>query len=174
MKETTLKDQEVALEQSQYVTFSLNDEVYGINALNVQEIIELTGITRVPNLPNYIKGVINLRGTIIPVVDLKTKFNMKTGDYKKHTCIIITEFRDALMGLIVDSVFDVLSVPGASLQSPPEFVTRLRADFIRGLLRMGDTLIIILDINKVLSEEETAMVQEVLKEEEGGNKEAAA
>ncbi len=173
MKEI-LKDQEVALEQFQYVTFSLNDEVYGIDALNVQEIIELTGITRVPNLPDYMKGVINLRGTIIPVIDLKTKFNMKTGDYKKHTCIIITEFRDALMGLIVDSVFDVLSVPGASLQPTPEFVTRLRTDFIRGLLRMDDKLIIILDINKVLSDEETTMVQEALKGEEGGNKEAAA
>lgn len=173
MRDRTLNDQRHDLEQSQYVTFSLNDEIYGIDALSVQEIIELTNITRVPHLPEFMKGVINLRGTIIPVVDLKTKFNMKTGPYKKHTCIIVTEFKDSLMGLIVDDVFDVISIARSSIQPPPEFGTNIRTDFIRGLLRSGDKLIIILDIDKVLSEEETGIVQGVLKGQ-GGDNEAAA
>ncbi len=174
MKEGVVKKQESDLDQSQYVTFSLNDEVYGIDALSVQEIIELTNITRVPHLPDFMKGVINLRGTIIPVVDLKTKFNMKTGPYKKHTCIIVTEFRDSLMGLIVDNVFDVLSLSRSSIQPPPEFGTGIKVDFIKGLIRQADKLIIILDMNKVLSEEEVVMVRETLKDDEEGNKEAAA
>lgn len=173
MRDRTLNDQRHDLEQSQYVTFSLNDEIYGIDALSVQEIIELTNITRVPHLPEFMKGVINLRGTIIPVVDLKTKFNMKTGPYKKHTCIIVTEFKDSLMGLIVDDVFDVISIARSSIQPPPEFGTNIRTDFIRGLLRSGDKLIIILDIDKVLSEEETGIVQGILKGQ-GGDNEAAA
>ncbi|MCX7794338.1 MAG: chemotaxis protein CheW [Thermodesulfovibrionales bacterium] len=172
MKEAALRSQEFDTDQSQYVTFSLNDEVYGIDALSVQEIVELTSITRVPHLPDFMKGVINLRGTIIPVVDLKTKFNMKTGPYKKHTCIIVTEFKDSLMGLIVDDVFDVLSVPRSSIQTTPEFGAKIRTDFIRGLLRAGDKLIIILDINKVLSEEEKNIIHEAVKEETGGNNEA--
>lgn len=173
MRNRALKDQELDLEQSQYVTFSLNDEIYGIDALSVHEIVELTNITRVPHLPDFIKGVINLRGTIIPVVDLKTKFNMKTGPYKKHTCIIVAEFKDSLMGLIVDDVFDVLSVTRFSIQPPPEFGTKIRTDFIRGLLRSGDKLIIILDIDKVLSEEEAVKVEEVLKKEKGDSEVAA-
>jgi len=169
------------IEQSQYVTFSLNDENYGIDALSVQEIIELTNITRVPHLPSFMKGVINLRGTIIPVIDLKTKFNMKTGSYKKHTCIIVTEFKNTLMGLIVDDVFDVINIPSSSIMPAPEFGTRIRTDFIKGLIRVkgedngGEKLIILLDINKVISEEEAVIIQENLKDkDEGGNEEAVA
>jgi purine-binding chemotaxis protein CheW len=178
MMEALIKEN---IEQSQYVTFSLNDENYGIDALSVQEIIELTHITRVPHLPSFMKGVINLRGTIIPVIDLKTKFNMKTGPYKKHTCIIVTEFKDTLMGLIVDDVFDVINIPNSSIMPAPEFGTRIRTDFIKGLIRVNgedngrEKLIILLDINKVISEEEAVIIQETLTDkDEGGNEEAVA
>lgn len=92
------------IEGQQYVTFDLNDEEYAVDALKVQEIIELANITKVPHLPEFFKGVINLRGTIIPVVDMKLKFGMNGGDTQKHTCVIVTEFSGGVMGLIVDSV----------------------------------------------------------------------
>lgn len=166
MNEKKLKED---IDQTQYVAFSLGEELYSIDALLVQEIIELGPITKIPHLSEYIRGVINLRGTIIPVIDLKRRFSMPPGDYKKHTCVIITEFKNSLIGLIVDNVFDVISASDTSFLSPPEFRTTVRTDFIKGLLRMreGDTafdgkLIIVLDIHKVLSEEEIKAAEEAL------------
>lgn len=157
------------IDQTQYVAFSLGEELYSIDAVLVQEIIELGPITKIPHLSEYIRGVINLRGTIIPVIDLKRRFSMPPGDYQKHTCVIITEFKSSLIGLIVDNVFDVISTSDTSFLSPPEFRTTVRTDFIKGLLRIreGDTtfegkLIIVLDIHKVLSDEEIKAVEEVL------------
>jgi purine-binding chemotaxis protein CheW len=147
-------------EGQQYVTFSLNDEEYAIDAINVQEIVELANITKVPHLPEYLKGVINLRGTIIPVVDMKMKFGMKGEAAQKHTCVIVTEFAGGVMGLIVDAVSDVMHLPEESIAATPSFGTRINTDFIKGMGQVSDRLVLVLDINKVLSEEETALVSE--------------
>lgn len=145
----------------EYVTFTLNDELYAFDALNVQEIIELAGVTKVPHLPSYLKGVINLRGTIIPVVDLKEKFGMQGGEYKKHTCIIVTEFSRGVMGLIVDTVSDILNMSPKDLSAAPDFGASINTDFIAGMGKAGDTLVLVLDVDKVLSEAEASVLEQV-------------
>lgn len=142
----------------EYVTFTLNDEMYAFDALRVQEIIELTSVTKVPHLPDYLKGVINLRGTIIPVVDLKQKFGMAGGEYKKHTCIIVTEFSQGVMGLIVDTVSDILNIQTQAISSPPDFGASINTEFIAGMSKSGDNLVLLLDVDRVLTEEEAAAV----------------
>jgi purine-binding chemotaxis protein CheW len=147
----------------QYVTFYLNDEVYAVDVLNVQEIIELTSYTNVPHLPDFIKGVINLRGTIVPVVDLKLKFGMVSGDYKKHSCIMITEFSGGVMGLIVDAVSDVVTIPEETIADTPSFGSKVRTEFIKGMGKVDDRLVIILDVEKVLSTSETISLEDAKK-----------
>ncbi len=144
--------------KQQFITFSLNNEEYAVNASMVREIIELTSVTRVPNLPDCIRGVINLRGAIIPVVDLKRNFGMATGEYCRHTCVIVTEFSGGPMGIIADAVSDVINIPVESMASAPGFGPRIKSDFISGFGRIGQRLVIVLDIDKVLKEEETAAV----------------
>lgn len=147
-------------ENKEHVTFYLNDEIYAVDALNVQEIIELANITKVPHLPEFLKGVINLRGTIIPVADLKLKFGMGSQGYSKHACIVVTEFSGGVMGLIVDTVSDVLTISNESVKSAPSFGAKIRTDFIKGMARVDDRFIIILDVEKVLSDEEAEMLAE--------------
>jgi purine-binding chemotaxis protein CheW len=154
--------QVVADTGQEYVTFTLNDEMYAFDALQVQEIIEYSSVTKVPHLPDYLKGVINLRGTIIPVVDLKEKFGMATtGEYKKHTCIIVTEYSRGVMGLIVDSVSDILNILPQSISDAPDFGTSINTEFIAGMAKAGDTLVLVLDVDRVLTAEEASMVQQV-------------
>lgn len=145
----------------EYVTFTLNDELYAFDALNVQEIIELTTVTKVPHLPSYLKGVINLRGSIIPVVDLKQKFGMASGEYKKHTCIIVTEYSRGVMGLIVDMVADIINLSTQDISSSPDFGTRVRTDFIAGMGRVAENLVLVLDVDRVLSEDDTAVLDQL-------------
>ena len=159
-----IKDGEQAEQAQHYVTFCLNDELYAIDALNVQEIIELSSITKVPHLPGFFKGVINLRGTIIPVLDLKLKFEMAAEGYKRHTCVIITEFSGGIMGLIVDSVSDVLCIPDMSVSRTPSFGARIRTDFIKGMAKAGDNLVIILDVDRVLSDSEVSFLADAVPE----------
>lgn len=150
-------------ENQEYVTFFLNNEVYAIDALSVQEIVELASITKIPHLPYFLKGVINLRGTIIPVVDLKMKFGMASEEYRKHTCIIVAEFSGGVMGLIVDAVSDVMNLTSDSIASTPNFGTKVNTDFIKGMGKSGENLVIVLDVDKVLSEAETISLEEAKK-----------
>lgn len=151
----------------EYVTFTLNEELYAFDALNVQEITELTSVTKVPHLPAYLKGVINLRGTIIPVVDLKQKFGMVTGEYKKHTCIIVTEYSRGVMGLIVDTVSDIINMAPQDISASPDFGTRINTEFIAGMSKVGDNLVLVLDVDKVLTDEETTLLEQVSGLEQG-------
>ena len=149
----------------EYVTFSLNAELYAFDALQVQEIIELTTVTKVPHLPGHLKGVINLRGTIIPVIDLKQKFGMEGhGQYRKHTCIIVTEFSAGVMGLIVDTVSDIMNIPALSISAAPDFGTRINTEFIAGMARTGDNLVLLLNVDKVLTDEESSVVAQVAEQ----------
>lgn len=145
----------------QYVTFFLNDEAYAIDALAVQEIIELGAITKVPHLPDFFKGVINLRGTIIPVIDLKRKFAMSSDEYKRHTCVVVTEVETRIMGLIVDAVSDVLHIAEESVSDTPSFGARVDTAFMKGMAKVDTALVIILDINKILSETDTMALAEL-------------
>lgn len=146
------------------VTFSLNAECYAFDALQVQEIIELTTVTKVPHLPHHLKGVINLRGTIIPVIDLKQKFGMEgAGDYRKHTCIIVTEFSGGVMGLIVDTVSDIMNIAAADISPAPDFGAKINTEFIAGMARTGENLVLLLNVDKVLTDQETAEVAQLVE-----------
>lgn len=159
-----------AAERQEYVSFFLNDELYAFEALKVREIVELMNITNVPHLPEFIKGVINLRGNIIPVVDLKLKFGMNSGEYRKHTCIIVTEFSGGVMGLIVDVVSDVLTLSKETIAAAPSFGASINTAFIKGMGKVGDSLVIVLDVDRVLSETETLALGEAknISPSEGG------
>ena len=141
--------------------------MYAFDALQVQEIIEYSSVTKVPHLPDYLKGGVNLRGTIILVVDLKRKFSMQSGDYQKHTCIIVTEYSRGVMGLIVDSVSDILNILPQSISDAPDFGTSINTEFIAGMAKAGDTLVLVLDVDRVLTAEEAIMVQQVAGDEDG-------
>lgn len=141
-----------------YLVFSLGAEEYGIGILRVREIIGCMPITSVPRTDPHVKGVINLRGKVIPVVDLRLKFNMPAQDYTDRTCIIIVEIqtgREAVLtGIVVDSVSEVLNVRAEDVDAAPEFGAKLDTDYILGLAKLGRGLKILLDIDRILSPRE--------------------
>ncbi|MBF0273693.1 MAG: purine-binding chemotaxis protein CheW [Nitrospinae bacterium] len=137
-----------------YLTFKLAQEEYGLEILTVREIMGMMEITMVPQTPDYLKGVINLRGKVIPVIDLRSKFGMEESEYTKETCIIVVDVQNILMGIIVDTVSEVIDVNGAEIEPPPKFSTSIRTDFIMGIGKTKGNIVILLDIDKVLSVEE--------------------
>lgn len=141
-------------EVKQHVTFVIGEETYGVEVLRVQEIIGMTQITHVPNSMAFMKGVINLRGSVVPVVDMRLKFAMEERPYDVFTVIIIVEVRDRMIGMIVDSVSDVVSIPIKSIQDTPHFSARIETDFISGIGQVDDKLVIILDVDRILSADE--------------------
>ncbi|MBN2158587.1 MAG: purine-binding chemotaxis protein CheW [Spirochaetes bacterium] len=148
------KQEGVVKDQKQFVTFVISNENYGVPVLKVQEIIGMTEIVHVPNCPDFMKGVINLRGSVVPVIDMRKRFNMEERQYDMFTVIIIVEVRDMLVGMIVDSVSDVVDMPAADIQKTPNFTVKIDTDFINGIGQIGEKLVIILDIEKILSVEE--------------------
>lgn len=146
-------------QEGKYLTFALGREEYGVEILSVREIIGLMEITAVPQVPDYVKGVINLRGKVIPVIDLRLKFSMKAVDYTSETCIIVLTVADMLMGIIVDHVCEVLDIEQGCIEPSPQFGGGLRADFILGMGKVGDQVIILLNIERILTEDVTLAEQ---------------
>lgn len=140
----------IATDGSQFLTFSLGDELYGVDILRVQEIKGYTTVTRIPNTPAHIKGVLNLRGTIVPIVELRTKFGMPTIEYTMFTVIVVVVVQDKVMGLVVDAVSDVLNIEKKDIQPPPEFGNKVDVSFISGIGKSGDRLVSLLDIDRLL------------------------
>jgi len=139
---------------NQFLTFQLGEELYGVDILRVQEIKGYTTVTKIPNTPSYIKGVLNLRGTIVPIVELRTTFGMETIDYTMFTVIVVVVVRDRIMGLVVDSVSDVLNISQKDIQASPEFGTKVDVSFLNGIGKSGDKLVALLNIDRLLSESE--------------------
>jgi len=139
---------------SQFLTFQLGDELYGVDILRVQEIKGYTTVTKIPNTPPHIKGVLNLRGTIVPIVELRTKFGMPTIDYTLFTVIVVVVVRDRIMGLVVDSVSDVLNISKKDIQSPPGFGAKVDVSVLTGIGKSGDKLVALLNIDRLLTEDE--------------------
>jgi purine-binding chemotaxis protein CheW len=141
-----------------YLTFTLAGEEYGISILKVKEIIGLMSITMVPQTPGYVKGVINLRGKVIPVVDLRLKFGMAAMAYTERTCIIVVEIRteaaSILIGIVVDAVSEVLNIKAGDIEETPNFGSQLDTDYILGMAKAGGGIKILLDIDRVLHAEE--------------------
>jgi purine-binding chemotaxis protein CheW len=144
-------------EIKQYLTFWLNDQEYGLDLLRVREIRGFTAITVIPNMPAHIKGVMNLRGTVLPVIDLRLKFCMPEKAYTKFTVIIIAKSGEKNVGLVVDSVSDVLSIGAQHINPAPDFGFAVNRNFILGLLKASDRLSILLDLDKLLTESEVTV-----------------
>lgn len=144
-------------EGSQYLTFALGREEYGVDILKIQEIRGYAPITPIPNTPPHIKGVMNLRGAIIPIVDLREKLAMPAAEPNAFTVIVVVTVGTKVMGLIVDSVSDVLTIAPKDLTPAPDFGGQVDARFIHGMARAGDTLVVLLDIERVLGGEEAAV-----------------
>jgi purine-binding chemotaxis protein CheW len=144
-----------------YLTFRLADEEYGLEILKVKEIIGLMSITNVPQTPENIRGVINLRGKVIPVMNLRNKFGMEEIEDTNETCIIVIdvnrEGRSVLMGIIVDNVSEVLDIAASEIEDAPSFGESVNTEFIRGLAKASENVIILLDIDKVMSTEKTML-----------------
>ena len=148
----------MTVKTGKYLTFSLEEEEYGIGILKVKEIIGMMPITSVPRTPEYVKGVINLRGKVIPVIDLRAKFDMETIEYNERTCIIVVEIDSesstVLIGIVVDAVSEVLNIKEEDIEDTPTFGTKLNTEYILGMAKMEGGVKILLNIDRVLSNKE--------------------
>ena len=147
--------------ENQYLTFKVLDEEYGVDVMKVQEIIRYREPTTMPNAPEVIKGVINFRGEVIPIVDLRTKFNLEAGEYDKFTVVIALEVKNKIVGVIVDEVSDMVSFSEEDIQSNLDFGSQVNTKFIKGMARLEERLIILLYLEELLSFEEFKAVNEV-------------
>ena len=150
-------------EEQQYLTFLLSGEMFALGILNIKEIIEYGSLTEVPMMPKFIRGVIKLRGSVVPVVDLSARFGRKITEVSRRTCIVIIEVQNndeskQDIGVMVDSVSEVLEIPRSEIEPPPAFGAKIRVDFIQGMGKVAGRFVIILDANKVLSIDELSML----------------
>ena len=150
--------------EGKYLTFTLADEEYGIGILKIKEIIGMMPVTTVPQTPEFVKGVINLRGKVIPVIDLRLRFGMESMDYTERTCIIVVEIDGTSgtvqIGIVVDSVSEVLNIKADEIEDTPTFGTKLKTDYILGMAKMEGGVKILLDINRVLKTEEVELLDQ--------------
>ena len=164
-----LKAAQAVTEQRQYLTFMLGGEMFSIGILAIKEIIEYDGLTEVPMMPACIRGVINLRGAVVPVMDLSARFNKPSTEVTKRTCIVIVELASEgqdsqVMGVVVDAVNAVLEIPSTEIEPPPAFGARIRTDFIEGLAKVNGKFVILLDVNQVLSVEDLGALAQIAEQ----------
>jgi len=150
--QTSGRQQGIEAEGKQFLTFCLGDELYGMDILQVKEIKGYTAITKIPNMPSHIKGVLNLRGSIVPIVELRAAFGMPTIDYTALTVIILVVVRDRIIGLVVDSVSDVVSISQKDIEASPDFGTKVDVSFLSGIGKSGDKLVALLNVDQLLTE----------------------
>lgn len=171
-QEAKAVNQITTLKGGKFLTFLMANEKYGLEILKVREIIGMMDVTTVPTIPAFIRGVINLRGKIIPVVDLRLKFGMEAKEDTERTCIIVVHLartaQEMTMGIIVDEVSDVLDIDQGQIEPPPVFGANIRTDFILGMGKVDQKVVTMLDIDRVLSEQEIALVAS--SEEKTGHK----
>lgn len=143
-------------DELQLVSFNIGTEEFGVEILKVQEINRMVEITKVPQAPHYVEGVINLRGKVIPIIDLRKRFNLDVKEYDKNTRIVVVDISGSIMGMIVDAVSEVLRLPSSTIEPPPEIVTGLNAEYIKGVAKLEDRLLIFLDLSRVIDAVEMA------------------
>ncbi len=142
----------------QLVSFTIGSEEYGVDILKVQEINRMVEITQVPQTQEYVEGVINLRGRVIPIVDLRKRFNLEVKEHDKNTRIIVVDINGNVMGMVVDSVSEVLRIPANTIVAAPEIAAGTNSDYIKGVAKLDDRMLIILDLSKVINTEEISGV----------------
>ena len=157
---------ELNQDTSRYLTFFVDEECYGLNISNVKEIIASMNITNVPKTPDYIKGVINLRGTVIPIIDVRLKFGMDEREHDMNTAIIINEIDKVSIGFIVDRVEDVLSIKYSDLTDPPKFGTSVDTSFIEKVAQIEKNVIMILNLKKIFEQDELVSINDLEKKGE--------
>lgn len=154
----------IVTETKQYLTFKLNDEVFGVDVAQVREILDYVKITKVPQTPDFMRGVINLRGSVVPVVDMNMKFGMAQSEKTVNTCIVVVEVKldndTTVIGALVDSVQEVFEIEPNNIEPAPRIGTKLKTEFIKGMGKRDDKFIILLDIDKVFTSEELELVQD--------------
>ncbi|MBF0328277.1 MAG: chemotaxis protein CheW [Nitrospirae bacterium] len=155
MKELTVSD-----ELLQLVTFNLDNEEYAVDILKVQEINRMTEITRVPNSPAYVEGVVNLRGKVIPVINIRTKFSLEAKEPDSRSRIMIMDIEGITMGVVVDSVSEVLRIPGNIVEPTPPLASNISAEFMKGIAKLADRLIILLDLDRMLGKSDAVALLE--------------
>ena len=153
-------------EESQYLTFLLGGEMFAIDILTIKEIIEFGNLTTVPMMPDFVRGVINVRGAVLPVIDLSSRFSRKPSEVTRRSCIVIIETTAQSedkqdVGVLVDSVSAVMEIPAAEIEPPPGFGARIRVDFISGMAKVNGKFVIVLNVDKVLSVDEMALLSDV-------------
>lgn len=142
----------------QLVTFSIGEEEFGVNILKVQEIIRTMDITKVPRAPEFVEGVINLRGKVIPIIDLRSRFGLSSKPEDKDTRIIVIEINNIIVGFVVDAVSEVLRIPAGTVEPPPPVVAGVESDYISGVGKLKERLLIMLDLDRLLSTEDMDML----------------
>jgi purine-binding chemotaxis protein CheW len=157
---SNLLDYEEDTQKGKFLTFILGNETYGIEIKHVTEIIGIQPVTEVPELPEYIKGIINLRGKIIPVMDVRLRFKKAFREYNDRTCVIVVDIKDISIGLIVDSVAEVLSIPEDQIVVPPD-ISKGGNKYIKGIGKTGNEVKLLLDCNKLLNEEEENLISNI-------------
>ncbi|MDR1242937.1 MAG: chemotaxis protein CheW [Deltaproteobacteria bacterium] len=145
----------------QLVTFSIGEEEFGVDILKVQEIIRTMEITKVPRAQAFVEGVINLRGKVIPIIDLRRRFGLNSKAHDKHTRIIVIEINNMIVGFVVDSVSEVLRIPSGTVEPPPPVVAGMDSEYINGVGKLQDRLLILLDLDKLLSSEDLEALSQV-------------
>jgi len=162
-EENSMAEEDVRKDEQllQLVTFSIGEEEFGVEILKVQEIIRMLEITRVPKAPDFVEGVINLRGKVIPVIDLRLRFGLQAKGHDKKTRIIVIEINQMIVGFVVDSVSEVLRIPAGTIEPPPPVISGLDSEYISGVGKLDDRLLIMLDLNRLLSKEEKSALGEV-------------
>lgn len=155
-------------EGTQFLTFLLDNEAYGVEILRVQEIKGWTPVTRIPNTPEYMQGVLNLRGTIVPIIDMRMRFDLERIEYTPITVIIVlsvkSESGERVIGLVVDSVSDVIDVNAKDIKATPDFGTTLNTEFINGLATSSENMVMLLDVDKLLSVNEMTALASISEE----------
>lgn len=154
----------------QYLTFKLENEVFAVDVANIREILDYIPATKVPGTPDFMRGVINVRGSVIPVMDMRLKFGLPRGVETVNTCIVVLEIDfdndKTVLGALADSVQEVFEMEDSSIEPPPKLGTRWKREFLRGIGKRNEALVIILDINKVFTSEDIALIQEVMPQEQ--------
>jgi purine-binding chemotaxis protein CheW len=160
------RSEAILQEEAQYLTFMLGSEMFAIGILGIKEILEYGNLTSVPMMPAFVRGVINLRGAVVPVVDLSARFGRHNSEVTRRSCIVIIEARSEEgdsqdVGLMVDAVSAVLEIPTSEIEPAPSFGAKIRADFISGMAKVNDKFVIVLNVDRVLSVDEMARLSAV-------------
>lgn len=151
---SAINGQAAAADNRQFLTFTLQNEEYGIEILKVQEIKGFSKVTPIPNAPTFVRGVMNLRGTVVPIIDLRARFSMTEKDYDQFTVIIVVNVGARVVGLIVDTVSDVLNIPAEAIADPPDLATSSETSCITGMGKLGDRIVMLLDTGRLVGTDE--------------------